>query len=374
MSSVKRRNPKKRRRQAPGAPPGTLTADPEARQPRIDVITYGPKDVEEEQVQDIGSIRRFLQQRPVVWVNVDGFGDVDTVAELGRAFGLHRLALEDVVHSCQRAKVEEYEDNLFIVARMMEPGLPVRTEQLSIFLGDGFVLTFQEHAGDCLGAVRERIRDGRGRIRQMGADYLAYCLLDAVVDFYFPSMDAFSDEVERLEAQVLSEPTPETVASIHAAKRDLLTIRRAVAPLRETVNSLIRDGHDVISETTRVYLRDCSDHLFQIVEMVETYRELLGGLLDVYLSSVSNRMNDVMKVLTVIATMFIPLTFLAGIYGMNFNSDVSPWNMPELRWYWGYPAFLLVMIAIAGIEVFFFWRKGWIGKGQSTSTKDSDSK
>lgn len=373
MPSAKSRAHGRRRPKALGAPPGTLTGDAAAPRPRMHVIAYGPDAFTEADVEDVQVLGEYLGRWPVLWVNVDGVGNADTVAALGKTFNLHGLALEDVIHVHQRPKVEEYDDHLFIVARMMKPDLPVRTEQLSMFLCKQAVVTFFEHPGDCVDPVRERIRKGRGRIRKMDADYLAYCLLDAVVDFYFPAMDAFSEALEHLEAQVLAEPTPEVVARIHATKRDLLNIRRSVAPLREAINTLVRDDHGLISETTRIHLRDCHDHIYQIIEMAETYREVLGGLLDIYLSSVSNRMNDVMKVLTVIATIFIPLTFLAGIYGMNFNAEASPWNMPELRWYWGYPCMLLLMLIVAVLELAFFWRKGWIGKGQSSSTKNPGS-
>ena len=361
----------RRRSTTPGAPPGMLTTHVETVKPEIQVICYGPDDFFESELADIQSLGGYLERWPVVWVNVDGLADVAMLEELGRLFRLHHLALEDVVHLGQRPKAEEYEDHLFIVTRMIKEGLPVRTEQLSIFMGRGFVLTFQEEPGDCLDPVRERIRQCRGRVRQMGADYLAYCLIDAVVDFYFPSMDVFSDVVERLEMEVLERPSRGTVNRIHGAKRDLLTVRWAVAPLREAINSLIRDGHSAISDATRTYLRDCHDHVYRILDMTETYRELLGGLLDVYLSSVSNRMNDVMKVLTVIATMFIPLTFLAGLYGMNFNPEASPWNMPELNWYWGYPAFMLLIVVIALVELGIFWQKGWLGsRVDDTGSRD----
>jgi len=276
-------------------------------------------------------------------------------------------SLEDVVNLGQRPKVEEYDSHLFVVARMIEDDRSTRTEQLSIFLGERVVLTFQEHPGDCLDCVRKRIREGRGRIRTMGADYLMYCLLDAVVDAYFPHLDEINDRLEALEDEVMASPGSRTVAAIHQAKRDLVAIRHATAPLREAINTLLREADPRITENTRLYLRDCYDHVIRVAEAVDTHREVAGGLLDVYLSSVSNRMNDVMKVLTVIATMFIPLTFLAGIYGMNFDPEASPWNMPELRWYWGYPAFIVITVLIAILELAFFWYKGWLGGGSDSS-------
>ena len=369
-------NRAKRHAKEPGAPPGTLVVHPEAEKPAMYLLAYNGADCMETVIDDVAAIREHLGKWPVVWVNVDGLGDIEVIEQLGDLFGLHRLALEDVLSLNQRPKVEEYEGRLFLVARMIEPGMPVRTEQISMFLGEGFVLTFQEHPGDCLDIVRKRLREGRGRIRTMGADYLAYCLLDALVDAYFPHLDELSDLIEAMETEVLEDPTARTVSRIHQLKRDLLTVRRIMASLREAINALIRQDEGPITDATRLYLRDCYDHTVRILDLVETYRELAGGLLDVYLSSVSNRMNEVMKVLTVIATMFIPLTFLAGIYGMNFNGDVSRWNMPELRWYWGYPAFIAAIVVLAVLELFLFWRKGWLGgggepeKGERTQGKD----
>jgi len=363
-------NHAKRHVKEPGAPPGTLVVHPQAERPTIQLLAYNGADCVEAAIDDVAAIREHLGKWPVVWVNVDGLGDVEVIEQLGDLFGLHRLALEDVLSLNQRPKLEEYEGRLFLVARMIEPGLPVRTEQISMFLGEGFVLTFQEHPGDCLDIVRKRLREARGRIRTMGADYLAYCLLDAVVDAYFPHLDELSDVIETMETEVVEDPTPETVSRIHQLKRDLLTVRRIMGSLREAINALIREDEGPVTDATRLYLRDCYDHAVRILDLVETYRELAGGLLDVYLSSVSNRMNEVMKVLTVIATMFIPLTFLAGIYGMNFNGDVSRWNMPELRWYWGYPAFIVAIVVLAVVELFWFWRKGWLGGGGEPKTRE----
>ena len=352
-----------------GVAPGTLREDPTAEPPRVFVIAYGPDVFEEMEISDIEELRALLGKRPVLWVNVDGVGHAPTIQAIGEIFGLHRLALEDVTYPGQRPKVEEYKDHLFLVAQMVEPGERIRTEQLSIFLGEGYVLTFQEHKGDCLDPVRKRAREIVGRIRNMGADYLPYCILDAVVVAYFPQIDEIDHRLEQLENEVIDNPTTDTVAGIHAAKRDLLTIRHVMAPQREALNMLLRETAGYVTDTTRVYLRDCYDHVIRVSEAVDTHREIAAGLLDVYLSSVSNRMNDIMKVLTVIATMFIPLTFLAGIYGMNFDPGASPWNMPELRAYFGYPLFLLGIAGIAALELLFFWRKGWLG-GRSTRKKD----
>lgn len=351
-----------RRRTPPGAPPGTLITDPSAPRPMMTVLAYGPHEFVEQSVSDPQQIRDFLGKWPVVWINVEGIGDAATITKLGELFGLHRLALEDVLHTHQRPKVEQYGDHLFIVTRMARTGDQLETEQLSLFLGKNFVLTFQEGApGDCLDPIRERIRKKGGRIREAGLDYLAYALLDAVVDAYFPILEQFGDQLGELEDEIVRKSLPGTIARIYAIKRNLLTLRRAIWPQRETLGALLREETPRISSETRIYLRDCYDHVTQIIDLVETYRELGADLTDIYLSSVSNRTNEIMRVLTVITTIFIPLTFIVGIYGMNFNTEISPWNMPELNWHWGYPFVLLLMFSIAVGQLVFFRRRGWLG-------------
>ena len=348
-----RRQIKTRRRGPRGAPPGTLAVDPNAPRPVVRVIAYGPDECVEKTVDDLDSLGALLSKLAVTWVNVDGLGDAATLEELGEIFGLHRLALEDVIGVHQRPKVEQYGELQFIVVRMLSLAEALQSEQVSLFLGSGFVITFQERAGDCLDPVRDRIRNGKGRIRERGCDYLAYALVDAIVDGYFPVLEQYGEQLEALEDQIVGEPRQQTVSRIHDIKRDLLTVRRAVFPLRESVNSLARDPTPLITDDTRIYLRDCYDHTIQVLDMVETYRELTSGLHDVYLSSVSNRMNEVMKVLTIIATIFIPLTFIAGIYGMNLD-------MPEAEWPWAYAAVWGVMIIVAGCMLVFFRRKKWL--------------
>ena len=358
----KRKSKAFRRRTPPGAPPGTLVTDPSAPRSVMTVLAYSPQDFVEQDVSEPQQIRDFLGRWPVVWINVEGVGDAGTVTKLGELFGLHRLALEDVLHTHQRPKVEQYGDHLFIVTRMARTGEQLETEQLSLFLGKNFVLTFQEGVpGDCLGPIRERIRKKGGRIRDAGLDYLAYALLDAVVDAYFPILEQYGERLGDLEDEIVRKSLPDMVARIHAIKRDLLTLRRAIWPQRETLGALLREETPRISSETRIYLRDCYDHVTQIIDLVETYRELGADLTDIYLSSVSNRTNEIMRVLTVITTIFIPLTFIVGIYGMNFNTEISPWNMPELNWYWGYPFMLLLMLSIAVGQLAFFRRRGWLG-------------
>ena len=325
-------------------------------------MAYGEKELVEATLDDPAELRDYLARWPVTWVDVDGLGDVKQVESIAEVLGLHPLALEDVFNNYQRSKVEQYEDYKFIVVRMadVEDGQLV-TEQLSLFLSPKFVATFQERpGGDCLGPIRERLRQGRGRIRGAGTDYLAYALVDAVIDHYFPLVEGYGDELEKLEVEVLAKPSKTTPQRILGARHDLMQFRRAVWPLREALNALQHDETELISKETRVYLRDCYDHTIQLIDMIETYREIGNGLMDVYLSSVSNRMNEIMKVLTVIATIFIPLTFVTSVYGMNFDQTRSPWNMPELRWRYGYPAAWGLMILIALGLLAFFWHKGWL--------------
>ncbi|MGD8353007.1 MAG: magnesium/cobalt transporter CorA [Pseudomonadota bacterium] len=349
-----------RRQTLPGAMPGTIQTDPEAPPPAIHVMAWSGEDLVEERITESGQVKSLIEDWPMTWVNVDGLGDADTLTELASIFNIHKLALEDVVNVHQRAKVEDYDNHLFIVARMLNfQGDSLDTEQISLFVGEGFLVTFQERVGDCLDPVRERIRKKSGRIRTAGADYLAYAMLDAVVDAWFPVLERFGERLEDLESVILEKPGSETVSRIHKIKRELLEVRRTIWPMRETVNSLFRE--DMIVPETQLYLRDCYDHVIQVLDIVESYRDMASGLMEFYLSSVSNRMNEIMKVLTIIATIFIPLTFIAGIYGMNFDTEVSPWNMPELQWKFGYPAFWVVTVIIGIAMVLFFKKLGWLG-------------
>jgi magnesium transporter len=350
------------RRMPPGTPPGTLMpVDLAAPHPLIRLMAYGPEEMIEQEVRNPRDVRAVLGQWPVMWVHVEGLGDIETIRTLGEIFALHGLALEDVIDVHQRPKVEEYGQYLYLVARMAVAGDQLETDQFSLFLSPHFVLSFDEHPGDCFDPVRERIRHKRGRMRDAGADYLAYALLDAIVDAYFPILEEYGERLDMLEDEVVAQPDHNIVARIHEVKRDLLTLRRAIWPQREAMNVLLRDITPLITDETRVYLRDCYDHTVQLMDLVETYRELGADLMDVYLSSVSNRTNEVMRVLTVIAVIFIPLTFIAGVYGMNFNPETSPWNMPELNWYWGYPFSLALMALIVIGQLAFFWRRGWLG-------------
>jgi len=363
LNRRRHRKPQFQRRAPPGAAPGTLVSDPAAPKPIVTLMAYGPESFVEQELRtpaDFDKLAEIIKQYPVTWVNVDGLGDAKVVARLGEIFGLHPLALEDVLNTHQRSKVEQYGDHLFIVARMIEGGTDFETDQLAMFLGQRFVVTFQHIVGDCLDPLRERIRGGRGILRSAGPDYLAYAMLDSVVDSYFPILEKFGEEIESLEDAIINKPDRGIISHTHEVKSKLLVLRRAIWPLRDALHVLVRDPNPIIREDTRVYLRDCSDHTFQIIDLLETYRELASDLLELYHSSLSNRMNEVMQVLTVIATIFIPLTFIVGVYGMNFDTSVSPWNMPELKWYFGYPAIWGVMIAVTVGLLLFFRRKGWL--------------
>ncbi len=358
---------------APGTPPGTLTVDPEAPKPVIRVMAYGPDSYMEVEITDPTRLTDYLDKHRVTWVDIDGLGDEATLRKVGQLFEIHPLALEDVVNVHQRPKIEEYFGHLFLVCRQISLvregegnhiSEHVETEQLSLFLGTGFLLTFQERPGDCLDPVRERIRTTKGRVRTQGVDYLAYALIDATIDHVFPVLERFGEWLEALEDEVLAKPTRATMARIHDVKRELLVVRRAMWPLREVLNTLIREEAGPFSADTRLYLRDAYDHVIQVIDVVETYRELASGLIELYMSSVSNRMNDVMKMLTIISTIFIPLTFIVGVYGMNFEPSAGPWSMPELKWQYGYVVTLGGMGFIAALMVYYFVRKGWLGRQQ----------
>jgi magnesium transporter len=360
------------RRPPPGAAPGTLVPPSGAPFPEIRVTAFGPDGLVEETLKEPDAIPQYLQKWPVTWINIDGLGDEATLLRLGELFSLHKLALEDVVNVNQRAKTEQYENKIFFVARMLTTTERLETEQITLFLGSNYILTFQEKAGDCFDPVRARIRGGKGRMRTGGADYLAYALIDAVIDSYFPVLERYDEKLDDLEQRVMASPDRDVIEDIHAVRKDLLTMRRAVWPVREAVNLLVRDASPLIVEYTRVFLRDCYDHTIQVIDMLENLREIASGLVDLYMSGVSNRMNEVMKVLAIIATVFIPLSFIAGLYGMNFDSSISSWNMPELGLRYGYPLALCVMLLVFIGQLYYFKRKGWIGSGSVKKSKDPE--
>ncbi len=370
--------------------PGTLSIDPAAPRPVINVMEFdaaGCRERTDVSMEELDGLAIRLgrsggQQRAaasgtspasvsstatragagsgVLWVDVIGTGDAAVIQHIGELFGLHRLELEDIVSSHQRAKVEDYTDHVYLVMRECSCHKDLEQDQISLCMGQGWVVSFQGKHGDCYEPVRQRIRQRKGRISAQGADYLAYALIDAVVDSYFPALEHLGETLEALEDETTLKPSEATAAAIHHVKRDLLTVRRAVWPAREAISTLIREDHAFITADTRVYLRDCYDHLVQLMDMVETYREIGSGLMDIYLASVSNKMSEVMKVLTIIATIFMPLSFIAGLYGMNFNTQASWVNMPELNWAFGYPFALGLMAATATVMLVYFGRKGWV--------------
>lgn len=350
-----------RARTVPGQSPGSVVPPPESPPPTIDLIGYSKDGIFEQKNVGIDEIRAAFETWDKIWLDVSGLGDAALIHALGDLFGIHALTLEDIANLSQRAKVEDYQDYVYVVCRSAENterGLDV--EQMSLVVTRRALISFQEKPGDCFDPVRVRLRSGKGRMRQFGTDYLAYALLDSVVDSYFPVLEAFGDELDELEDKLLLEPNESDIATVHSIKRDLLVLRRSIWPHREALAALSRDDIELFTAETRTYLRDAYDHVVQIIDVVETYRELCSDLRDLYLSSVSNRMNEVMKVLTIIATVFIPLTFVVGVYGMNFDTSASKWNMPELKSPYGYPVTMAAMGLITLAMVAWFWRLGWI--------------
>jgi magnesium transporter len=343
--------------------PGTLNLQPNAVAPRITLIDYNDTQAIRKELENPLECAAYLNTESVSWLNVDGLGNEVTWKQLSHVFNLHPVALEDIVNVPQRPKVVEYEEHLILIAQMMTLDQRYNffiSEQISFVLGKNYLLTIQEEPQyDCLGSVRDRIRNKKGLIRQKRADYLFYTLIDAIIDGFFPVMEVYGEYVQSLQNEVVTCPNNQSLRKIHQLQQDLLLIRRSVWPQRDALNSLLRDGNELISDEVRIFLRDCYDHLIQILDMVENYRDLASSLTDIYLSSVSNRMNEIMKTLTVVSSVFIPLTFIAGIYGMNFNPDKSPFNMPELNWYWGYLFTWLIMLVVGGSMIVFFWYKGW---------------
>lgn len=358
-----RRKRKARPFSPPASEPGSLLfVDPEADKPDLRVLAYGPDQIVDVVIHDLAELDPLLATHPVVWVDVEGLGDEKLLRGLAAKFQIHPLALEDVVNTHQRAKVDSYPAHDFVVLRMLRThDGELDVEQLGLFLGPRAILTFQEgHQGDPFEPVRQRLRQGRPQLRQGGPDVLTYALLDAVVDGYFPVLEHYGDVLERLETDVLEHPTTDLLGQVHSIKRELLRIRRVIWPIREAMAALTREQSPYVKPDTRVYLRDVHDHAVQAIDLCEALRDLCSGLTDLYLSSVSHRLNEVMKVLTIISTIFIPLSFIAGVYGMNFDPAASPWNMPELKWAYGYPFAMGLMATIGFTLLYFFHRKGWL--------------
>jgi magnesium transporter len=342
-----------------GLPPETLvyTGDKIQEAIKIHVIDYDELNFQETELTNVEACIPYKNKPTVTWVNVDGVHNVPMLEKLGDCFGLHRLVMEDIMNTDQRPKMEDFDDYLYIVFKMLSIGKSgeIVTEQTSIILGSSFVLSFQEGVeGDVFNLIRDHLRNSKGRIRKMGADYLAYSLLDATVDNYFVVLEKIGEKIELLETELIENPTQKTVQKIYQLKRELIFLHNAVWPLREAVNALWKHESLLIREPTAPYLRDVYDHVIHVLDSVDIYREMISGMLDMYLSSVSNRLNAVMKVLTIIATIFMPLTFIVGVYGMNFK------YLPELEWRYGYPLVWLVMLGITGFMLYYFKRKKWM--------------
>ncbi len=353
---------------AVGAPPGSFAPPREHVEPRIHLFAYDERELVERPLGDLAELAQV--ERPsqgVTWIDVQGLGDGSIVQRLGEHFGLHPLAISDIVNQGQRPKVDDYETHLYFVLRMatIDDDLALHWEQVSIVLGDGYVLSFQERPGDCLEPLRERLRKGRKLLRSSAADYLACMLVDAIVDAYFPVLEHHGEQLEEFEDQILDQSNPSALADVYRVKRELMAFRRAAWPLREALNQLYRHEGDWLSPLVLPYLRDTVDHVTQVVDVNETYRELTASLIDVHISTLGQRTNEIMRVLTIIATIFIPLTFFAGIYGMNFDVE-HPLNMPELGWRYGYVGFWGISLLITTALLLAFRRLGWLGGKHGT--------
>ncbi len=351
----------KKRSKKSGLPPGSLIHIGEKRDEavKITLMDYDETRLQEEEIKSLDRCIPLKDRLTVTWINVDGVHQVDVLEKLGNCFGLHPLIMEDILNTDQRPKMEDFGGYIYIVLKMLnynEKRKEIAAEQISLVLGNNFVISFQEGVeGDVFDPIRERIRGAKGKIRKMGADYLVYNLLDIIVDNYFVILERLGEDIESIEEELVRNPAKETLQKIHALKREMIFLRKAVWPLREVISSMERgDSPFLINEITRIYLRDVYGHAVQVIDTIEIFREMLSGMLDIYLSSISNRLNEVMKVLTIIATIFMPLTFIAGVYGMNFK------NMPVLEWRWGYFVVLCIMAAVGGIMVVYFKRKKWL--------------
>jgi magnesium transporter len=342
-----------------GFAPGSLIhiGERKTEKVKITVIDYDETQFKEKEVEKCEDCFRFKDKPTVTWINIDGLHEPEVIEKIGNHFDIHPLVLEGIMNTGQRPKMEDFENYIFVILKMLyydEKDDEIKAEQVSLILGPNFVISFQECEGDVFNPVRERIRTAKGRIRKMGADYLVYTLMDAVVDNYFAILEQVGEKVETMEEELVANPTPQRLRAIHILKREMIFLRKSVWPLREVLSGLQRTESELIEETTGVYLRDVYDHTIQIIDTIETYRDMLSGMHDTYLSSISNRMNEVMKVLTIFASIFIPLTFIAGLYGMNFQF------MPELRLRWGYPIVLFAMCAVGISMLIYFKRRRWL--------------
>ena len=349
----------------PGSEPGTLSIEPGAKPSRIILIDYDQDHAVRKVDITPKACTPYLGTNTISWMDIQGLGSEEVLTQVGDIFTLHPLLLEDVVNVPQRPKVQDYKQQLLIIAHMVRINKEkdgFDTEQVGFVLGKNYLLTFQEEElEDCFEMVRERIRTNQGKVRQLGADYLTYLLLDSLIDGYFPVVEHYEERIEELEDEIVLHPSGKTMQKLYELRRELLALRRLIWPLRNVLNVIIRDHDTVITDDIQIYFRDSYDHIIQLLEIIEAYRELASSLMDVYMSAMGNKMNEIMKFLTVIATIFNPLTFIAGVYGMNFE------NMPELKWPWGYFICWTVMLGVAGGLIYYFWCKGWFKKVYTTS-------
>jgi magnesium transporter len=351
-----------------GARPGTLVIPASAQPPQITATEYSPDGATTVAIQQVEQLRPYLASDKSVWIEVQGLGDEATLRALGELFSIHPLALEDIVNAPQRPKVEEYPDQLLIITRMaVSKNDEIDLEQVSVVVGRNYVLSFKERSGEILEPVRVRVREGKGVIRSAGPSYLAYAIIDTIIDAYYPLIEDLSHILERLEVEVSLQPSVEMVRELNVIKAQLVLLRRGLAPQLEALTRMMRNDMPLVTAEVGTYLRDTHDHCHQLLDVVDSHRELVAGLMNTYLSIVSNRTNEVMKVLTIMASIFIPLTFLAGLYGMNFK------QMPELEQWWAYPTLLGIMAIVAGGMLFHFWRRGWLGRGMSAAARSRAS-
>lgn len=347
----------------PGTPPGTLVeheaSDTTALSIRL--IDYIGSQYVERQLTNAKECRPYLDQDSITWIHLQGKTQAESMQQIGELFSLHPLAMEDVLNTGQRPKIETYNDQLFIIMAMpSSEHEAISIEQISIFAGHNYVISILTGVNDPFEPLRQRLRKSNGRARKLQADYLLYCILDIIIDQGFPVLEDVGEQIEVIEEALLaSTPEQNTLSQIHHLRRELLLLRRNLWPQREVVSNLLQTEQSLIDTTTLIYLRDCYDHIIQIMDLIENYREMSSSLIDIYHSTVSHRLNEIMRVLTMIATIFIPLTFIAGVYGMNFHAN-SPWAMPELGWYYGYPLILAVMLIIVIGMMVFFRRKHWL--------------
>jgi magnesium transporter len=360
---------RKRKHSTPGSRPGSLNIPVDALKPRLSCITYNENFYEEKSFSTVEELLKWYQlhQDKVNWIHVKGFGDKSSFETLASHFKFHRLEMEDIFNVYQRPKVEEYDGHLFFISRMITLGENTMTnEQLNTFLGSNYVLTVQENYDDIFEPIRNRIRNSKGYLRHSKADYLAYALMDSVIDYYYPALEKIGDLMDELEDELLSNPTNLSMNKILQIKRELIVFRRTIWPERDKINDILRSDFKLITQGSKVYFRDSYDHCVQLLDIIDSYKEVTASLMDVYLSSVSNRLNNVMKVLTIISTIFIPLTFIVGVYGMNFayNDPVTgkamPLNMPELYSPYGYVGVIAVMVVMVIFQLYFFYKKGWL--------------